>query len=221
MDKQTLRRHFIARRQALPKQERARAESQVKHYLRTVLADLAHQSVVAAYVAHRGEIDPTMALKSLQNQGLCIALPVLYEHEEAEVLQFRLWRVGASAALVTGRHAIPVPHSGTMVTPDAVVVPLVAFHRTGARLGYGGGWYDRTLKLLRKANPAIPAIGLAFACQEADTLPADAWDEPLTAIVTERGVIVPSAMAQSQKESSKNNTLPVKKTFLSKDEENA
>jgi 5-formyltetrahydrofolate cyclo-ligase len=72
------------------------------------------------------------------------------------------------------------------VTPDLLLVPLLAFDHRGHRLGYGGGYYDRTLAAL----PHATAIGCAYAAQQVDDLPATAQDVPLHAIATERGVLV-------------------------------
>lgn len=191
LDKQSVRRQFIARRQAVPEHDRSVASLQVMHHLSDVLAQysLPAAAHIGSYLPHQHEVDPLPSLSALQNSGLRIALPVMAEHDDG-VLDFRLWSVGAWDDLCPGRHRIPVPQ-GAAVTPDALIVPLVAFTRRGERLGYGGGWYDRTLRFLRKTNPTIPAIGLAFACQEADLLPTDPWDERLTQIVTEHEVIVP------------------------------
>ena len=201
LDKKTLRRHFISRRQALPEHERQDAALQVVRHLKSVLPERDLAAVIAAYLPHQHELDSFPVLEYLKFSSLCVALPVMPENKGAEILHFHRWTVGAWDDLRPGRHSIPVPQHGAAVTPDALLIPLVAFTRCGARLGYGGGWYDRTLKFLRKTNPEIPAIGLAFACQEADTLPTDPWDEPLTAVVTERGVIscAPDATGAWQK----------------------
>ena len=81
-----------------------------------------------------------------------------------------------------------IPAAGDWITPEIVIVPLVAFSRTGGRLGYGGGFYDRTLEELRAVKPTL-AIGFAFAAQELDDLPLEPTDQPLDLIVTEQGVI--------------------------------
>jgi 5-formyltetrahydrofolate cyclo-ligase len=78
--------------------------------------------------------------------------------------------------------------------PEIVIVPLVAFDRRGGRLGYGGGFYDRTLERLR-ARRATMAIGFAFAVQEAEALPLEETDQPLDLIVTEHGIIDPRPQA--------------------------
>jgi 5-formyltetrahydrofolate cyclo-ligase len=168
--------------------DRQAATLQVVPYLREALAAVPMGGCIAAYVPHQDELDPVPGLSTLQDSGFRIALPVIPEDEAGGVLAFHTWRVGAWDDLHPGRHGIPVPRNGSVVIPDALIVPLVAFTRRGERLGYGGGWYDRTLRFLRNMNPDIPAIGLAFACQEADILPVDPWDEVLTGVVTEDGI---------------------------------
>ena len=83
-----------------------------------------------------------------------------------------------------------MPAVDDFIEPEILIVPLVAFDRKGGRLGYGGGFYDRTLQALRASRPTL-AIGFAFAAQEADSLPLEPTDQPLDLIVTERGVITP------------------------------
>jgi len=74
------------------------------------------------------------------------------------------------------------------VTPDILVVPLLAFTRAGGRLGYGGGYYDRTLEALRNGGKPL-VVGYAFGAQEVDALPLSPLDQPLDWVVTERGAI--------------------------------
>jgi 5-formyltetrahydrofolate cyclo-ligase len=97
-------------------------------------------------------------------------------------LSFRRWRPGA--AMVAGPFGALIPEAGDDVVPEVLIVPLVAFDRAGNRLGYGGGFYDRTLEGLRAARPTF-AIGFAYAAQEAEALPLEPTDQPLDAIVTE------------------------------------
>jgi 5-formyltetrahydrofolate cyclo-ligase len=83
-----------------------------------------------------------------------------------------------------------IPEAGDWMIPQIVIVPLVAFDRRGGRLGYGGGFYDRTLEMLRAAQPTM-AIGFAYEAQEDANLPLEPTDQPLDLIVTERGIITP------------------------------
>ena len=75
--------------------------------------------------------------------------------------------------------------------PNVLIVPLAGFDGRGNRLGYGGGFYDRTLESLRKSGP-ITALGLAFDCQRLDHIPAEPLDQPLDMIVTESGIVIPT-----------------------------
>ena len=90
--------------------------------------------------------------------------------------------------MVDGPFGAKVPALLDWVDPEILIVPLVAFDRYGGRLGYGGGFYDRTLQQLRAARATL-AIGFAYSAQEADDLPLEPTDQPLDMIVTETGVI--------------------------------
>lgn len=90
--------------------------------------------------------------------------------------------------LIPGRYGIPVPASGSAVLPDAIVVPCVGFNRAAYRLGYGGGWFDRTLPLL---PDSVRVVGVAFGFQATDAFEPQPHDRPMHCIVTEAGVISP------------------------------
>lgn len=138
---------------------------------------------VAAYVAIGDEADPAPLIAVLTQHGCKLALPRVVAPGTA--LSFRPWSLGDP--LVPGAYDIPEPTASDEVIPDFVIVPLLAFSPDGHRLGYGGGYYDRTLAALRVQNPSIVAIGLAFAAQEVTNLPVESDDQPLDWIVTERG----------------------------------
>ncbi len=142
-------------------------------------------SVVAGYWPLGDEIDPLPLMEALAQGGCRLALPVVTGPDEA--LEFRSWEPGA--ALEEGSHGTrhPLPSAATVV-PTVVLVPLLAFDARGFRLGYGGGYYDRTLAPLREAGGVV-AIGLAYAAQQVPDLPVEGWDQRLDRIVTERGVI--------------------------------
>ena len=101
-------------------------------------------------------------------------------------LLFSRWE--PEGEMITGQFGAQIPALDDFFEPEIVIVPLVAFDRQGGRLGYGGGFYDRTLEKLRAKRGTL-AIGFAFAAQEADGLPLEATDQPLDMIVTETGVI--------------------------------
>lgn len=145
--------------------------------------------LIAGYVAHGSEIDPLPALRLLAARGHGLCLPVVVA--PGRPLVFRSWAEGL--ALEAGEFDIPVPAGGHELLPDVVLVPLVGFDRAGGRLGQGGGFYDRTLPLLRAAKPDLFTIGLAFSVQEVASVPRAANDAALDWIVTERETIgIPS-----------------------------
>ena len=138
---------------------------------------------LAGYLPIRTEIDPRPAMAAYRG---AIGVPVILG--EGQPLIFRAWT--PEAALIPGPFGAFVPETGAEVTPRVLIVPLVAFDRRGFRLGYGGGFYDRTLERLRAAGPAT-AIGFAFGAQEIEAVPVEPTDQPLDLIVTERGPIFP------------------------------
>ncbi len=133
----------------------------------------------------RSEIDPLPAMTAAAAQGP-VGVPVIVGR--GLPLVFRRWT--PDGATVAGPFGVMVPVAGDAMIPRVLIVPLVGFDRAGGRLGYGGGFYDRTLQALRATGPVL-AIGYAFAAQQTDDLPLDATDQPLDLIVTETGVILP------------------------------
>ncbi|MFT6076195.1 MAG: 5-formyltetrahydrofolate cyclo-ligase [Yoonia sp.] len=153
-------------------------------YLSEVLAG--YRGVpLAGYMAMRTEIDPSYAMAEAAAYGP-VGVPVIMG--AGQPLQFRLWE--PDCEMIAGEFGAQIPASGAWMTPQIVVVPLVAFDRDGGRLGYGGGFYDRTLEKLRAIQPTM-AIGFAYTAQEDKSLPLEATDQPLDLIVTEQGVITP------------------------------
>ena len=147
-------------------------------------------SILAGYHPFRTEIDPWPLMAALAAEGCRLALPATPPRGSDGGLVFRELRAADVLAPSTfGVHE--PPGDAPEVTPDLVLVPLLAFDRTGARLGYGAGHYDRTLPPLAQ-QPGFRALGLAFAAQEVARLPAEPHDHPLHGIVTERAYIAVS-----------------------------
>jgi len=141
--------------------------------------------VIAAYMAMRTELDPTAAMTVLAEANR-ICVPVI--EANGQPLRFREWRPGCR--MVDGPFGARVPESGDWLEPEIVIAPLVAFDRACNRLGYGGGFYDRTLEGLRAKRPTR-AIGFAYAAQELAGLVVEPTDQLLDAVVTEMGVFRP------------------------------
>jgi len=145
-----------------------------------------HRGVpLAGYMAMRTEIDPTPAMEEAADHGP-VCVPVIMG--KGQPLRFRQWSPGCR--MIAGEFGAQIPETGAWIEPEILIVPLVAFSRQGGRLGYGGGFYDRTLEGLRAKRPTL-GIGFAYAAQELPDLPLDPTDQPLDMIVTEQGVITP------------------------------
>jgi 5-formyltetrahydrofolate cyclo-ligase len=125
---------------------------------------------------------------ALHAAGARVAVPVIAG--AGLPLRFALWEPGC--ALVEGPFRALVPARVEWMVPEILIVPLVAFDVGGGRLGYGGGFYDRTLEGLRAARPTL-AVGFAYAAQETDALPLEPTDQRLDLIVTENGVLTPGS----------------------------
>jgi len=139
--------------------------------------------VVAAYIPLHTEIDIWPLIYALADAGHGLALPRI--RRKARPLEFRTFTIGDK--LQRGPYGTKEPKRGAhIIVPDVVLVPLLAYARDGARLGYGGGYYDRTLSALRRKGK-IFACGVAFSGQEVPTLPTDAHDQKLDGVLTETG----------------------------------
>lgn len=142
--------------------------------------------VIAGYAPLGTEADPGALMVHAHQTGHICALPRIVAKGQA--LAFHRWAPGD--ALVAGEHGTREPLlTQQHVRPDFVIVPLLAFDAQGHRLGYGGGYYDRTIAMLREDGRPIKIIGLAFGAQSFDLLPVGPHDERLDAIVTETGVM--------------------------------
>ncbi len=138
---------------------------------------------LSGFMAIRTEIDPLPAMEEAAAHGP-VAVPVI--QRLGLPLKFSRWEPGC--ALKPGPFGAMVPAVADYFEPEILIVPLVAFDRQGGRLGYGGGFYDRTLELLRSKRPTL-AIGFAYGAQEAEYLPLEPTDQPLDMVVTEKEVI--------------------------------
>jgi len=143
--------------------------------------------IISAYWPMRSEIDTRPLLDALHQAGYRLSLPVVPGPDQP--LLFRAWQPGDDLVLGGFKTEAPAEDKEEL-EPDLLFSPMLAFDREGYRLGYGGGFYDRTLEKLRAKKPAL-AVGLAFAAQECEKAPRGPHDQPLDAIVTEREVIRP------------------------------
>jgi 5-formyltetrahydrofolate cyclo-ligase len=151
------------------------------------IARLRPGSTVSGYLPIRSEIDPMPLMLALAGLGYRLCVPVI--EGRGRPLSFREW--SASAEIVRGPFGVAVPVGGATLVPDLLIVPMLAFDRRGHRLGYGGGFYDRTIAGLRAQGP-VQALGFAYAAQEVPLVPDSETDMRLDAIVTEAGKIRPA-----------------------------
>jgi 5-formyltetrahydrofolate cyclo-ligase len=172
------RARLIALRQALPADDRRRWSERIDAELRTLIAEL--PGILGVYWPFRAEFDPRPLIDWGVAAGRGVALPVVVDKKGP--LEYRAWRPGEP--LVDGVWNIPVPEKRELVTPRIVLAPLVGFDRAAYRLGYGGGYFDRTLAAL---SPRALAIGVGFAVQELETIHPQPFDVPMDLIVTESG----------------------------------
>jgi len=181
-----------ARADAAERRARAHAEAAASAALALAQGGLAFAAVpagaiVSGFLASRTEIDVVPLMARLVGEGASTALPVVAG--KGRPLIFRRWRPGEP--LEEAHFGIHVPPATAQeVEPDVLLVPMLAFDRQGYRLGYGGGFYDRTLERLRAKKP-VTAVGVAFAGQEVGEVIRGPHDQPLDFIFTERGVIRP------------------------------
>jgi 5-formyltetrahydrofolate cyclo-ligase len=140
-------------------------------------------TVVSGFAAIRDEINPAALMTWLSAEGFRLALPVM--QGKGKPLLMRSWAPGDAMAPAAWGIAEPLDDK-PVVDPDVVLVPLLAFDRRGFRLGYGGGFYDRTLTRLRARKPIV-AVGIAYDEQMVDAVPVDGYDQRLEWVLTPSG----------------------------------
>jgi 5-formyltetrahydrofolate cyclo-ligase len=186
-----MKREKKARARALARKKRQAIPSQVREsvggraaawFLETI--PLEANAIVSLYWPLADEFDCRPLLYALSSNHHPIALPLVTGR--GRPLDFRIWKPGDP--LIKRAFDVFEPHETAEKTqPRVVVTPFLAYNGQGFRLGYGGGYYDRTIRSLRDAGPELVAVGLGYAAQEMPALPCDENDEPLDWLVTERG----------------------------------
>ena len=151
-------------------------------FFKDILQMTSKFSTLAGFTPIKDEINIWPLLTLLHQNGQRIALPVVIN--AGKPLIFREWTPGCD--METDRYGVSFPKRGETLTPQIVLVPLLAFTARGERLGYGGGYYDRTLAALRNTGEVF-ACGVAYAGQEVEHLPTDAHDAKLDGVLTETG----------------------------------
>jgi 5-formyltetrahydrofolate cyclo-ligase len=181
--KAELRRDSLARRDALPASERQAAAEAIA--TRPFPLSIVPGIVVSGFMPLDSEINPHPLMRKLAEKGARLALPVV--SRRGQPLLMREWTFGEPLSAGVWGIREPEPEAQE-VEPDILLVPLLAFDRAGYRVGYGGGYYDRTIARLRSRKPVL-AVGLAFAAQEVSAVPATPRDARLDLVLTEREAI--------------------------------
>lgn len=181
--KTELRTAALARRSGLSEADRAAASDALARLAFPL--PITPDTVVAGYAPIRSEIDPVPLMRALAKQGARLALPVIVARDAP--LVFRAWT--PEQPLQPGAYGIlaPAPEAPHLI-PDILLVPLAAFDRGGHRIGYGAGYYDRSLAQLRAVQP-VTAVGLGFDTQEIANIPVGPHDVALDFVLTGTRVI--------------------------------
>ena len=138
---------------------------------------------IAGYLPIKTEIDPLSAMEEASAHSL-VGVPVIQGN--LKPLKFSRWEPGCH--LKKGPFEVQIPVNSYYFVPEVLIIPMVGFDRNGGRLGYGGGFYDRTLEHLRSRHATL-AIGFAYSEQEFENLPLEPTDQKLDIIITEREII--------------------------------
>ena len=139
---------------------------------------------IAGYLPIRNEVDILISLTYLSKNNL-VCVPVIIKKNES--LKFGVWE--EKMKLVEGIYKILIPSRLSFITPEILLIPLVAFDRKKNRLGYGGGFYDKTIESLKKKQSQILLIGIGFDEQECKQLPIESYDQPLDLVITQSRII--------------------------------
>jgi 5-formyltetrahydrofolate cyclo-ligase len=181
--KVTVRRESVARRDAIPPAERAKAAERIA--ARPFPVAIAPGAIVSGFSPLKSEINPVPLMRKLADAGARLALPVVAGRGKPLIM--RAWAFGEP--LDRGVWGIREPKAeAPEVAPDILLVPLLAFDRQGRRLGYGAGYYDMTIAKLR-AMKGVLAVGIAYAAQEIDAVPVTPRDARLDLVLTEHETI--------------------------------
>ena len=181
--KAAIRREALARRDGLPADMRAAAAQAIAE--RPFPIAMAADAIVSGFMPLKSEINPIPLMRKLADAGAQLALPAIAGR--GQPLTMRAYSIGQPLASGVWGIREPAPDARE-VFPDIVIAPLLAFDRSGHRVGYGAGYYDMTIMGLRARKPVV-AVGIAFAAQEIARVPTTARDAPLDLVLTEHEII--------------------------------
>ena len=175
------RAELLAQREAVPEEKRRALNETITAHIVAGFPQL-RDTIIGLYWPFRGEFDPRFAIRHFRGLGARAALPQVVEKRTP--LRFLEWWPGVELD-TSGVYGIPVPVGTQVVTPGALLIPPIGFDAQGYRLGYGGGYFDRTLASL---DPQPLKIGVAFEISRIETIRPQPHDIPMDFIVTEAGI---------------------------------
>lgn len=175
------RAYFKAIRQAISKDEQERAAHALLRHLIPILDAMNPRPIIAGYVPIQNEFDIAPLMEALSAQNYQLVLPIT--RKDSRLLDFAPW---TPTTPMKQNYLTPTPDTDARMTPTLLLVPLLAIDAKGNRLGYGKGYYDATIRHLKKENPGLMTIGIAFEKQlSMEKIPATRHDTPLKAVATE------------------------------------
>ena len=180
--KNSIRQILRRRKEAMIPEDRLEKSKRVCHHLMTLIHD---GETVMVYTSKEKEVNTTSLITTLFERGNPVIIPIIVKDD----ISLRLSYLRDFSVLVPSTFGVPEPIGNEILATgesvDTIILPMLGFDRTGGRMGYGAGYYDRFLA----KNQNIRKIGIAFACQEYDNLPVDENDIPMDFIITEQGIV--------------------------------
>ena len=177
MHKKSIRSNILKMRNSIEK--RLEKEKKINKFLKSF--NFSSSDVIAGYFPTNSEVDILPFIESLKTNTTCMPFIKKINHH----LLFKIWRKGDK--ITQGKFNIKTPLEASFVEPNKIIVPLVAFDKMKNRLGYGGGFYDRTIAYLEMIH-SITTIGVAFSEQEIENIPVMQFDKKLNYIITQKGI---------------------------------
>jgi 5-formyltetrahydrofolate cyclo-ligase len=181
--RKALRQQGIAARKALAADAHAALSARIEAHLETLLASHSERTVAFCW-PYQAEFDARPLVTRLLARGWQACLPVVGETVDA--MQFRAWH--PATPMQADKHGILTPQTGAWLHPDLILLPFNALDKQGYRLGYGAGYFDRTLAVL---HPRPYVIGVGFALVLAETIWPQPHDIPVDCAITEAGLLKP------------------------------
>jgi 5-formyltetrahydrofolate cyclo-ligase len=180
--KNSIRQILRQRKEAMIPEDRLEKSKRVCHHLMTLIHD---GETVMVYTSKEKEVNTTPLITTLFERGNPVIIPIIVKDD----ISLRLSYLRDFSVLVPSTFGVPEPIGNEILATgesvDTIILPMLGFDRTGGRMGYGAGYYDRFLA----KNLNVRKIGIAFACQEYDNLPVDENDIPMDYIITEEGIV--------------------------------